>query len=49
MTKEEFKVKFIEMFTKLVKVNLEKGITFDVSELTKEVWKMFKVEVQYGL
>lgn len=43
ITKEEFKVEFMEMFTKYVKVNLEKGITFDVSELTDKLWEVFKL------
>ena len=44
MTKEEFKIKFIEMFIAYVKIDLKKGVTFDVSKLTDEIWKIFKVE-----
>ena len=37
MTKEEFKVEFIELFSKHVKIELSKGITFDFTGLTDKL------------
>ncbi len=42
MTKEEFKMQFADMFIKYVKVELEKGITFDTSILSDKIWELLK-------
>ena len=42
MTKEEFKLQFPDIFIKYTKIELDKGITFDISLLSDKIWELLK-------
>ena len=44
MIKEEFKTKVLDLFLKYVKIDLKKGITFDLTEFTDKLYNLMIME-----
>lgn len=42
MNKDEFEKLVFDMYTENTKVELKKGITFDISEFINKLWELFQ-------